>query len=473
MRYEAEKKLYQADKQTQRLQAFGQNLSPEQIRQVYPAYREAVDFCYSALDSIDPLAFPHETNELKYLTYESSTRLARLLLSAQQYDSSIAILDRLIKNVELDERQLLPTYLNLGQTLQLSGRWDSALVVYNFTINGFFPPVGDDGTIMVEAFNLPLHLYRMTAMINDPAAVQKEFDRARLYYTDLLSQYPGTPLASASHIALADLYEAAGMYDSELQQLSAVLDPAETDYQSLRLRMAGIMAGRLKKYDSAISIYNDILNRLDPNDSTAAPDIKFRIALALLDQQKYEQAREIVFNIKKQYPRFYEATPVPQYTVARSLELQGNWRRAEQEYNLLIEKYPNSDEAMMAHLNAIDFLKKQKRQPEADLWYAKADKYLDDIALKNLGTAGEAKALFYRAELRRRAGKLAETAEILTSVFRKFPDSEPGRRAIMGAASIYRENLNNPQKADSLTEALKEHLARETDVAQKKDLFAD
>ncbi len=473
LRYDAEKKLHQADRQLRQIQAFNQNLTLDQVRQVYPAYREAVDFCFASLDSIDAGIYPTETNELKYIAYESSARLARLLLSVQQFDSSIAILNRLIRDVPLDERQLLPTYLNLGQALQLSGQWDSALVVYNFTIRQFYPPLGNNGALIMEAFNLPIHLYRMASFLNDSASIRREFSKAEDYYGNLIEEYPGTVLSSTSHIVLADLYDAAGMWDKVLRELNAVADPVEPNYDAVLARTADVLGGRLKKYDTAIALYDNILNRLDPLDTVMAPEIKFKIALAWLDQKKYDQARQIILDIKKDYPRFYGTTPIPQYTVARSLELQGNWPRAEQEYNLLIEKYRGSDEAMMAHLNAIDYLKNHNRRAEADLWYEKAEKYFNELILREMGTPREARALFYKADLRRRNDEFNGAAEILVSLFQKFPESEPGRRAMIGAASLYRDKLNNPQKADSLIEVLKQHLANVTAQLQNQDLFAD
>lgn len=139
----------------------------------------------------------------------------------------------------------------------------------------------------------------------------------------------------------------------------------------------------------------------------------------------------------------------------------------------MIEKYRGSDEAMTALLYMIDYMKQRNRLTEADRWYQMAEEHYDDVAYTSRGTITEAKALFYKAELKRRAGEHTRAVDILLRVYRKFPASEPGHRALLGAADVYRNELNNPSAADSLINVLRLQLSNVDSTVENPDLLAD
>jgi len=473
LRYKSEKLFFRAEKEREELAEQTGRLSPIQYGRLMLSYRRAVDFSLMALDSVDAAVYPAEHRELKYLAHKASWQLANLQLNAGQADSAVATLNRLIAEIQQEDSQLLNTCLQLAQTLQTAGRWDSARIVYNFTIEEFYPPLDNVGELITSAFNLPKHLYRIVSATGDSGAVQHEFRRAEQYYQKLINDYPATKLAEAGHLALADLYDETRQWQKEVSELTAVADPDVPGYRDYALRMADVLGGRLRQFDTALVIYDNLRNGLSPEDSALKPAINFKIALVKMDQRHYEQAREMIISLKQEYPRFFDSTPMPQYILARSLELEGKWERAESEYSLLIEKYGGTDEAMMAHLYMLDYLRERGRTLEAQSWYESAEKHFDDAAYRGRGTAMEAKALFYKAELRRRTGEYEQAAQILVSVFTKFPTTEPGRRALMAAADLYRNRLDNPAKADSLLGQMRRFLSNIAGGVENKDLLTD
>ena len=458
LRYEAEKMYFDAEKKLKEAQAFSRQLSASQVDQLYPVYSECIEFCYNALDSIDATIYPVEHNELQYLTFQSSMRLSQLFFSVRQLDSSITISNRLLKEVPLKKPQLLPTCLNLGQTLQASGQWDSALTVYNFVIEEFYPPIDNLGELILPAFTLPKHVYRIVSTIGDSVASVNEFNRAVAYYRKLADDHPGTKLFAAAHLTLADLYDETRQWNLELEALAAVADSSLPGFENVLLRIADVYGGRLNKFDTALAIYDNLLDGLEAGDTTTAPTIVFKICLIKMDQGKYEESRGIINRLKKDYPKFFASTPMPQYTLARSLEMEGKWQRAESEYSLLIEKYRGSDEAMMALLYMIDYLRERGRTTESMRWFQQAEKHYTEVAFRGTGTLAEAKAMFYRAELRRRNKEYQRSADILMELFNKFPQSEPGRKALLAAANLYRDELKNKATADSLMNVWKQYL---------------
>jgi tetratricopeptide (TPR) repeat protein len=159
IRYEAEKKYYAAEQALKDVRSEGGQLQVNGFAEVYIFFRDANDFCYAGLETIDQTTHPVEFNELRYLTVRSSLKLAQLFYTARKFDSAQTTLNRLLKEVQLSQKQRLPIYLYMGKTLQASGNFDSALVVFDFVIQDYYPPIDNGGEIVMGAFTLPTQIY--------------------------------------------------------------------------------------------------------------------------------------------------------------------------------------------------------------------------------------------------------------------------------------------------------------------------
>jgi tetratricopeptide (TPR) repeat protein len=466
-RYQAEKQFVQAEKSLRDYQARPQPRDAAELRAIAADYRHLVDFCINALSSLDDVRYGTESRELKLLTFQSATRLSQLYYSTRQYDSSIAVLHRLLAGVKLENAATVATRLNLGRAMQSAGTWDSAQAVYDDLIAAYYPPVDDSGQIVLELFNLPLQIYRVAGYIQDSASALIAFDRAERYYLRLSREYAGKNLEVNSRANLASLYSEAGRWDKAIAELTELNRLAGTGNIAAELKIADIYAIRLGKPDTALALYDRILQRLRSADSLNYPLVLFKTAIVKMDKKRYAEARSIVVRLKDDFPRFFAGTPLAQLTLARSFEEEGNWSRAEAEYSLLIEKYPGSDEAMGAHLHIADYYEKQGRKEEAQRWFKLSEEYFDRMSVRGSGSPLEAKALIFKADLFRRRGDLRKVADVLLDLFNKYPQSEPGRRAIAQASLIYRRELGDAARADSLLQVLKASLS---EVDQRNEI---
>jgi len=233
---------------------------------------------------------------------------------------------------------------------------------------------------------------------------------------------------------------------------------------TIQIRIADIYGAKMKDLTRALKLYNEILNGLESSDSLVRPLVLFKISLVKMEQGKYAGARKMLVDLKDDYPYFFAATPMAQYAVARSFELEGNWNRAEIEYTYLIENYRGSNEAMATYLYIADLLEQQGRRRESARWYSEAEQYYDEVAALARGTAVEARALVYKADLYRQMENWNSAAEILLELFDRYPQSEPGRRALLKASDIYRKQLNERAVADSLIAVLR---ASVTEIEQE------
>ncbi len=470
-RYEAEKRFDHAERTLKNYLALNQRLTPTAMTQVTGEYRDLLGFCISSLKSTDSMHYPVEYNELTYLAYQTSNRLGQLYYSGGQTDSCIFLFNRMLSTLSLSGAQLANAYINLGQTLQSSNMWDSALAVYDNAVARFYPPVDKSGEIMFPVFNLPTHIYRMMSLLGDSLAAANRFNQAMNYYRNLLTDYPGTKVAVASHSNLASMYDDAHQWRNEIAELNAIADPSLPSYLTILVKKADIYGGQLGKFDTAQALYTEALNRLKPEDSALKPQVQFKIATLKMDQKKYADARAQIEMIKKMYPDYYAATPAVQYTYARAYELEGKWDLALNEYNLLIEKYRYSDEAMQTYLYLVKYFQDQGRTAEAQKWHRDAEQYFSNLESSAAGRPDEARALMYKADLYRQDKNWAKTAETLQTIFSKFPQTDEGRNALAAASEIYRIQLKNQAKADSLKAILQSSLTTISGDTTGTDLF--
>ena len=113
---------------------------------------------------------------------------------------------------------------------------------------------------------------------------------------------------------------------------------------------------------------------------------------------------------------------------------------------------------MATYLYLGDHYRDMGRNDEAQKWYREAEGYYDEIASRGSGTLIEARALVFKADLYRRWDDYQRSAELLVTLFDKYPQSDPGRTGLLKAAAIYRDELNQPERADSLIGRLRSML---------------
>ena len=458
VRYEAEKILYRADRLARESSLQQQSPGSSLDDPVYVTYDSTVLFCYDALKQFPASDFPVENRELAAIAYRAANRMVGATYAREHFDSCVALLERMLTNIPLDRLGTVTTYLNLGSALQATDQWDSALTVFNFCLNNFYPPVDDRGEVVINLLNLPTRIYDVYLTIGDTATAMRHSVKAEGYYRKLVADYAGTTVASAGHLNLASLYERLERWDEAVAELAFLSDTGSATETSARLRTASIQASHLDRPDLAIEEYDQILRNLKGRDTLSRPTVMFNKGLVYLHQARYPEARQTLNEVKRRYPRFFERMPTVQFAIARTFELQDNWDRAETEYRFLINNFPTSEQSLSTYLYLIDRFAAQNRTTEADRMEIRAEAVYEDIAADHVGTPAEATALSYKAELLRRRKQWQPAANLLTDIFDRFPTTEVGFRNMVTAAVIYRDNLGQPRKADSLIQELKRRL---------------
>ncbi len=460
LRYEAERMYHHAEKLRLEQDIRPDLVTADQHRQVADLFGTTAQFCYGALESIDRDMHPVEFRELQFLAYQASSRLSQIYYRARRYDTCITITNRVISQLELRGMQAMTAYVNLGKALQAAGNWDSALTVYQYATKKFYPPVDDSSNVIYRLFNIPFHTYYISMLVNDTLRARQQWRDAEAYYSDLIDNYPDTKLSFAALGMLARLYNETGQFNEEVRTLRKLSSPTDTiGTRMAQMRMADLYSGPLNRFDSARAIYNRLLEVTPVTDSTNRPILLFKLSQLDLELKDYPSTRRRLLTIENNYPLFYENNPAAQLTKALSFEMEGNWTRAEAEYQLLIEKFRASDEALASFLYLGNKFKEQGRMDESKRWYDAGEEHYKNLAKRRSGTIDAARALGYEATLLQQEKKWSEAAGTLTRIYDGFPNTQPGQKALLSAAKLYRERLKDPEKADSLLEVLKSSLA--------------
>ena len=460
LRYEAEQRYFKADKELGLLTSRPELVTTGKIREVAYQFRDLSQFCYTASGAIDASHYPIESREIQNLAYQSASRLAQLYFSAGLFDSCVSGLQRLIDNVPLTPSQARESYLNLGQALQSNKQWDSALTVYETAVLEFYPPLDSTGQIVFSVFNLPTHIFRLAVFVTDSATSQGQLTSAINYYQRFIREHPGTRLAIASHANLARLYDDIGRWELVIPELSALKDSTGLLPSDIRIRIADTYALRLKQNDRAIAMYDSLLSETPETDSLLRPLLIFKKATSRIDQKRYAEGRELLVDLKKEYLQFYGQNPSAQLAIARSFELEGNWSRAETEYQVLFRNFKGSEEGMNAYLHIAERFINLGRPAEAERWYTDALAHYEEIATRGAGSLVEASALYFKATLFEQQLKWKEAMAILEGIFNKFPDSDAGRNAINRASQIARNELHDSAAATALDEKFQTAVAK-------------
>lgn len=457
-RYRAEKLFFEAERASRSVRAKPELATPELSQQLHDQYGNALQFCYRMLDSVPLSSFPIEHRELSEIAFRAATRLSQLSFVEKRYDSSVAVLQGLMARAPLTGVPNVTAHLNLGRALQAAGQWDSALSVFGYSVDHFYPPADPEGEILVGLFGLPNHIYDVLLRIGDTTAALTQAARAETYYRRLITEYPGGNIEGASHLSLASLYEKLGRFQEAVTELSDLIDTTGKVATPAQLRIASLYADKLERPEQAIEEYDRVLAGLKGRDTLQRPYILYNQALVHMHREEYDQAREILVRVKYDYPKFYERTPSLQYAIARTFDLQNNRDRAETEYKYVISGFPSSEEGLSTYLYLIEQYAREGRNSDVERYEQRAEAQYDGIIAASPGTRLAAAAMSYKAELYRRRHDWKRTTELLAEVFDKYPTSEIGFRAAIIAALIYRDDLSNAPAADALIQTLRRRL---------------
>jgi len=454
--FKAEKLYHDAEKLKQKA-AIKPEFNDEEIRsQLKSAYLQVTDYCWTHIDSLPADKYPKDLKSLESVAFMAANRLTQIYFSQKKYDSVVAVSRQLLNFAHLEGTQLLTTQLNLAFALQSGGDLQGAVDIYHAQIDAFYPPVDNNNQIITSVLNLPMDIVKIYRMISNDSLAQIETEAGERYYEKLIKDWPNSDLATAARSNLASLYYGAGDWDKAISNLEMLKDSTGQVNIEAALMIASIIMRGKQDYKEALRLYDQISQRT--TDTTILPMIMLRKGIAYYDQKQYDRCRKIMGDINDEYPGYFKRNSLPQKYIAMSFMKLGEWMRAENEFKWLIDNYSTSEAAFDAHLVIAEHYQKAKDDEMARTWFRRAEEFYKTMAARHPGSNIEASALSYLAELERMREDWKFAAGYLETLYDKFPSTDVGRKALINAATVYRDELDNPAKADSLIERLKSEL---------------
>ncbi len=457
-RYHIEKELFTLEHQFTGLGIRPDLVSKEQYAELSAGYARVLADCYDALKTIDSARNKKAVVEISTLAFQAATRQTQFLFSRRQFDSCTAVLNTLMNRVGLARDNAMSCFSNLGRALQAGGHWDSAMVVYDRALELFRPPVMSNRELFFKLFNVPLHIYEVLQQAGASERGQQRFQKAEAYYREMTRQYPGTKVSVAAWSNLGRLYEDAGEWRQAIDALNHVADSGGQLPSQVVIKIADMYAGGLHDYATALRMYDSLSTNLTGSDTLLTPVLLYKRSLALMGLKRYHDARQALVRLEAKYPAYYRANPSAQYTKAQTFEKEKNWERAESEYSYLVKRYEGSPQALAAYLHVIRTFRKQGDTTRVNLWRERARKDLERLAARSSGSPEEGQYRLYQASLLSEEGQWDSAAALLGRIHQKYPRTEPGYRALLQAAAIYRDRLGDTATADSLTTLFKQEL---------------
>jgi tetratricopeptide (TPR) repeat protein len=446
--YQAEQLYYLAEKLYRSASIRPDLVEAETYNRVTEAYRTVVNYCWTNLDLLPPDKYPIDHGNLEKVSFLAARRLASIYLVNGKFDSSIIVYRQLLTLTRLSGNALLYTKASLARSLQYTGDWNSALNIYRSILDNFYPPITTRGEVMNQVIGLPLELIKTNSLLRLDNEADYDIVTAESYYIRLIEEWPNSQLENAARINLSAVYAFADRWQEAIDILENVIESGNDPENRAALLMANHYIDGKNDIQAAIDIYDRLVGNVD--DSTKLAELYVRLANAHFNRGSYRRTREISTMLKNNFTRFFQSNPKPQDLIARAFELEGNWARAENEFLWLITNFPLTEESFDAYFRIADHYKEKGNSRLEQSWLARASEFYNEMAARYSGTIIEASAMTFLAEIARRNNQWSQAAELLEDAFNKYPKHISGRRSLITAAAVYREKLNNTERADSL-----------------------
>ncbi|MBN2227108.1 MAG: tetratricopeptide repeat protein [candidate division Zixibacteria bacterium] len=455
-RYHAEKLFHEAEAKLKKasIQAASQDSALRD--EIKAGYLKTIAYCWQNLDSVPGEAYPNDRRELETIAFSSVERLSRFYFAEKKYDSAGLLIDQLLTLTQLDGTPLLRTRLNQAHVNMMQGKPVNTINIYHSLLIRFYPPVNNDNQIIMDVINLPLDVIAICRELQNDSLLTAEKISAKDYYERLIDEWPNSALATVAHGNLARLYADEKNYSAAITHLREVKDSIGGTDAEARLLIANLTAGGLKDYPSAMVIYDELIT--ETTDTLIRPHILMQKAVALYDSKHYVECRATINLIRDEHESYFARNSAPQKYLALAFDKEGDWERAETEYLRLIDQYATSEDAFNAYLVVAEHYEKTGNDKLTDLWYNRANDFYTRMASTYAGTSVEPSAIAFTADVARRRGQWQQAADILVGLYERFPETEIGRKAIINAAGVYTQKLNNKSRGDSLLQILQNSL---------------
>jgi tetratricopeptide (TPR) repeat protein len=453
LRYNAEKKLYQANQEREKLQIRPEFVADEQVLNLREQYRAVMEQALNSADSIEEGDSNQDWRQLQYIAYEAAQRAEEIAVASKDFLAARGVMEFLLAEATLPASKLLPAKLQLGRALQRSGEWDSARVIYDDLVTAFYPPIDSRGEVINAVLDLPYKKYLVESEIAERQERDSIVAVIEEYYNRLLRDYPSGNLSVSIHVLMSVVYQREARFEEALRELESVID--STGSQALRARVRSWDISTFSLKLPRVSLDDIATVSLSGDDTLFVPLLFFKKAEAYLELGEYDSCRSAIYTIKNDFPQYFARNPVAQNLVAKSFVKEGKWGRAENEYRWMIETFPGAQVSFRAYIDILEHYRAANDERRYQEWQQRALDFYEQTARRRSNGRMEATAYSFIAEVYRLDENWSEAVKNLERIAQKFPTTEIGRRSALRGALLYRDKLADTVAAEGLFDVYK------------------
>lgn len=454
-RYDMEKLTFQARKISEKINIQPQLATTADSLALKNAYAKILDYYF--VHRNDPGVTENDSldNDINRLALQAQVQTARLYLAAHKPDSAIAAYRRVGVDIPVEGQDAINTGLELALAYRATEQYDSTIAVYDRLQEQFYPPFYDKDKISYDIAAIPIDRLKIVQAVKDKDAVNRSIQRAVDYYTRLQKDFPdNSSLVRVAHVNTTRIYTMTEQWDKALAELKNVTDSTGAVDISAVFMMANIYSGPKEEPKKAIELYRSVLDR-EP-DSAIIGSTMLRLGAALCGDKQYDEGRRVLSDLKKKFKAFPTVAMPAQYYFAQSFDAEGRWDRALSEFQWLMENYPYAEESFRAALYIPRHFAREENDKLAGIWYDRAEQFFLNAAQGRQGEEIEAKAYTYLADLYRIEGKWNKALDALEKIYTIVPKTRLGAQALYFAAAVAYQGLKDSARAQSYLDRIQQ-----------------
>jgi len=435
----AEKMFYKAEKIKQNILVNPDIANPEDYEKAELAYREIID----KLDNKEKLS-----KALKGILQRRWLTIAQLHLLQKKYDEVINIYKEIIERSTNDRELCAVAQFSMAQSLERLKKFDEAIEAYKVVFRNYPPVLSDTLLANYSILQTPVYIARLYRANDKAIEADRQYEAARIYYEQVIQQYPQTDIALEAQNQIALSYGDQGKWDRSVQVLTDVISryPNAPKLKSIMYTLAIIYDQQLKQSDKALDIFQMILNKF-PQDDKLSGQVYLAIGNIHLTQNRFEESRNQFRTVLQEYQSDQNSCINAQLALAKSFENQGNWSKAMNEYQWVVENYPKTIHALNIPLYIAEHYWKENEQDLAKSAYESAIQQYKRAVEQYPNTPLSAIALDYTASSYMRLEKWGEAAKAFRSLTKMDIPPQNKVKTYLTLENLYEQKLNDPEQA--------------------------
>jgi TolA-binding protein len=319
--YQAEKLYWNATKKYASVMQKPETASPADFTAMISAVREVVK------------RYPGWENSAK-LQYQIGTMFA----ARDDYATAEKELKDVYMNFPAQPEVGARSLFSIGSIYEHRGDWNTALAKYNELIDRY--PASETGLQTL------MYLAKHYQKNKQAAEAEKAFTRANRAYTSLIEAYPYTNWMPSLQSLLIATYGEQGKWKEAIAMLEATAKKyPDGDAAPVSLyRAAIIYRDVLKDQDKALALFRKIIQEYPK--SKLGKNVQLDIGNLAALKGDMVQAQQEFNTLLEKYPDDTSLCAVAQMSVAMGYQKAGRWEDALREYQKLQQTYPLTKEAL-------------------------------------------------------------------------------------------------------------------------------